>query len=186
MDITSASDLNHFSMEAIKQYGAWIVGVACVVIIIGGAALLHKQNSSDSDYTTDTATSTNATTTSNTAMHSSSTQADASTDPTVISSGETVTVSDQTAGPTVQIDSVQAQKSEWVAIKDTSARILGAGRFDKSATNVSVDLLRATIPGQTYQAVIYLDDGDHQFDFHKDMLVTGSDGAPVSSTFTAQ
>jgi len=105
---------------------------------------------------------------------------------TAVASGETVTTPDQPAGISVSITQATLKRPSWVAIRDTSGRILGAGWFAVSGENLSVPLLRATEAGQVYQAVIYIDDGDKQFDFHKDTLVTSSEGAPVSSTFRAQ
>lgn len=112
--------------------------------------------------------------------------ASAGVDATVQLAGETVTVSDQAAGDTVAIDSVSVAKPTWVAIKDTNGWVLGAELINQSEEDASVTLLRATKPGDVYQAVMYVDDGDQTFDLHKDSLVTDNDGAPVASTFKAQ
>lgn len=105
---------------------------------------------------------------------------------TAVASGETVTTQDQAAGETVAISQATLKSPSWIAIKDTTGRILGAGWFAQSGENLSVPLLRATKAGDVYQAVIYADDGDKKFDFHADTLLTSSEGAPVSSTFRAQ
>ena len=104
----------------------------------------------------------------------------------VTSSGETVTVKDQAGGMVVMLDSVHVTQPSWITIKDIKGWALGAKRFDASAESVTVPLLRATLAGDTYQAVIYVDDGDNAFDLHKDALVTDSTGAPVASTFKVQ
>lgn len=103
----------------------------------------------------------------------------------MMASGETITVQDQAAGATTLISSVSVMHSTWVAIKDTNGRVLGARRADVSTDNLEVSLLRPTVAGQTYQAVLYVDNGDKQFDLHKDTLVVGSEEAPVASTFSA-
>lgn len=105
--------------------------------------------------------------------------------PVATASGEMVSVLDQPAGSFAMIASVQVTKPSWVAIKDTKGWILGAARVEASAEAVQVPLLRNTVAGETYQALIYVDDGDKQFDFHKDLLVTSSEGAPVAATFSA-
>lgn len=105
---------------------------------------------------------------------------------TAVAAGETVTTFDQAAGDSVLVSQATLKSPSWIAIKDTKGWILGAGWFASSGENLQVSLLRATEPGEVYQAVIYVDDGDKQFDFHTDTLLTSVDGAPVSSTFRAQ
>ena len=108
------------------------------------------------------------------------------TEATPTASGETVSAVDQSAGATAYISSVTVMHPTWIAIKDISGRVLGAHRIDASGENIPVSLLRATVPGQTYQAVLYVDNGDNEFNLHTDTLVVGSEGAPVASTFRAQ
>ena len=85
------------------------------------------------------------------------------------------------------IADVTIQKPSWVAIRDTTDWVLGAQWFNESQKNVEVPLVRGMIAGKTYQAVIYVDDGDKKFRLHGgDTLVTDTQGAPVSATFTAK
>ena len=104
---------------------------------------------------------------------------------TTVAAGETVSVMDQTAGMSIAVKDVTLAKPTWIAIKDTKGWVLGARRFDASVDNVTVPLLRTTVAGDTYQAVMYVDDGDNAFNMHKDNLVTDSANAPVASTFKA-
>src|SRR5262249_16627222 len=107
--------------------------------------------------------------------------------PTSNASGETVTVNDQTAGASVTVADLTLMKPSWVVIRDTKGWALGAEWFYGSGKDLSISLLRNTVAGQTYQAVIYIDNGNKKFDLHcGDTLVTDSQGAPVSSTFTAK
>lgn len=86
----------------------------------------------------------------------------------------------------VVVASVTLNQSSWIAIRDESGSILGAGLFPAGTqTDVSVPLLRGTEAGQHYQVLIYVDDGNKQFDFHKDALLTGADGSVVGTTFAA-
>jgi hypothetical protein len=102
----------------------------------------------------------------------------------MVSSGETVTVQDQAAGPSVSVASVTLNQMGWVAIRDADGRVLGAARFDAGTyANVSVPLLRATVAKSSYQVLLYIDDGDRQFDLHKDILITGADGGVAGTTF---
>ena len=105
------------------------------------------------------------------------------TEATPTASGETVSAMDQPAGTTAHVASVTVMHTTWIAIKDINSRILGAHRIDASGENIPVSLLRAMVPGHTYQAVLYVDNGDGAFNLHTDTLVVGSEGAPVASTF---
>ena len=104
---------------------------------------------------------------------------------TVDISGESLEIADQPEGLDVGLKSVTLSKPSWVAIKDENGWILGAARFDESAENVSVPLLRATLKGLRYGALIYVDNGDRAFDFHTDMPVVNQDRDPYSVAFTA-
>ncbi len=100
--------------------------------------------------------------------------------------GESVNVADQPAGMEVKISSLSLSEMGWVGVRDSEGRVLGAGRFDAgSFKNVSVPLLRATAIGESYQVLLYADDGDRQFDLHKDVLVTGPYGGVAGTNFKA-
>ncbi|OGG41054.1 hypothetical protein A2118_00620 [Candidatus Kaiserbacteria bacterium GWA2_50_9] len=104
--------------------------------------------------------------------------------PTTAPSGEAVSVSDQSAGSMVVLGAVTVSRPAWVAVKDKNGWILGAARFDASVESGTISLLRGTVVGEAYTIVVYADDGDKLFDFHRDMLVSG-EGA-VFATFTAR
>lgn len=103
-----------------------------------------------------------------------------------IAGGETVTANDQSAGASVVLEQVTLKRPSWVAIKDTKDWVLGAAWFYGGGENLTVPLLRATVPGEVYQAVIFIDNGDKKFDRHVDTLLVSAEGAPVSSTFRAE
>jgi hypothetical protein len=86
-----------------------------------------------------------------------------------------VVVHDQAAGGHVVVDSVNVPPpGVWVAVAEmrggTVMNVLGVGHVFGPATDVSVRLLRDTIPAQSYAIVLYRDDGDGQFDLHKDSV----------------
>ena len=122
------------------------------------------------------------------ATTSSSTTSDSSTtgnlNPSMVGTGEAVTVRDQAAGDSVAVASVTLVQQGWVAIRDDSGRVLGAALFNTGTwSDVSVPLLRATSASSSYQVLLYADDGDKQFDLHKDILITGSNGGVAGTTF---
>jgi hypothetical protein len=80
-----------------------------------------------------------------------------------------LSVSDQSAGSTVLIDSVTVPPpGVWVAVRETNGtdlgNVLGAVRVGAPRSNVSVSLLRATEPGRTYAVELYRDDDNGNFD----------------------
>jgi hypothetical protein len=99
-----------------------------------------------------------------------------------------IKVEDQISGSKVLISSVEVVDVSWVAIRENNGevmgRILGAQKvLTGKQENISVDLLRPTAPQVMYAAVIYKDNGDGEFDFKVDELVTESE-LPVLSRFT--
>lgn len=106
----------------------------------------------------------------------------------VTESKNSITVSDQLAGLVVTVDRVVLAQSGWLVIQEERdgkpASLLGAGRKDAGTyEQVPVELLRNTEEGNIYYAVIYIDDGDRQFDNKKDMPIITRDGNPVMDAF---
>lgn len=107
--------------------------------------------------------------------------------PTIVGSRESVDVEDQSAGMSVKVKSATFAQASWIAVRDVDGRTLGAGRFEAGTySDIEVPLLRATTAGERYQVLIYVDDGDREFDLHKDILVTGADGSVAGDVFSAQ
>ncbi len=79
--------------------------------------------------------------------------------PIVISNGEEIDVLDQTAGEVVIINSISFPESRWVVIHEEldgkPGAILGARLFNQEQTEGQVNLLRDTVPGQSYYALVY-------------------------------
>ncbi len=101
-------------------------------------------------------------------------------------SGEAVSVDDQPAGSFVSVGSVTLSQVGWAAVRDSGGHVLGAARLEPGTnTGVQIPLLRNTVSGERYQVLVYIDDGDKQFDLHKDILVTNSDGSIAGAIFTA-
>lgn len=106
--------------------------------------------------------------------------------PIIAGSDEALEVADQAPGMSVKVASANLVQTGWIAVRDSNGRTLGAGRFEAGAhQGVEVPLLRGTEAGQSYQVLIYVDDGDRVFDLHKDILVTRSDGSVAGDVFSA-
>jgi hypothetical protein len=92
----------------------------------------------------------------------------------VIESG-VVSVADQSAGPTVEVESVTVPPpGVWVAIREVNGNelgnVLGALRVKGPRRLVSVPLLRPTEPRVSYAVELYRDDGDERFDLATDSV----------------
>ncbi|OHA17660.1 MAG: hypothetical protein A2664_03515 [Candidatus Taylorbacteria bacterium RIFCSPHIGHO2_01_FULL_46_22b] len=106
----------------------------------------------------------------------------------IVSLGNFITVADQAAGVNVAIEKIGFTESGWVVIHESDneqpGRILGAQLFDAgNAANGNVDLLRGTLPSQSYYAVLRKDNGDRAFDPKKDEQITTDEGSVVLTTF---
>ena len=153
--------------------GAWYLGHITVVSPVPGG-----------DETGTVSTTTSASSTSSVTTGTISTQTGI---PPVQTGGNAVSVGDQPAGMLVSVSSVTLPQAGWVAVRGSDGRTLGAGFFPAgTSSNVVVDLLRGTISGQRYQVLLYTDDGDRQFDLHKDTLIMNADGSVAGTTFNAQ
>lgn len=102
-----------------------------------------------------------------------------------------VIVPTNTAGKTVALDQVVLSKPGWVAIHDdvngTPGRILGAKLFDSGKSNGYVELLRATVPGTSYFAVLHNDDGNYKnFNVKTDTILKNESGAIIMTKFTTE
>lgn len=76
------------------------------------------------------------------------------------STSAALSVADQAAGKSVAVESVTVPPpGVWVAVREVNAgtlgNVLGAARAGGPRTNVTIPLLRATLPGRTYAAELY-------------------------------
>ncbi len=100
--------------------------------------------------------------------------------------GGGLTVADQAAGTSVLVSTVDMPLDGWVAVHENTngvpGNILGAHRYDKGhITDASITLLRGTVAGSAYFAVLYTDNGDRAFDPHVDMPMRTSSGMILAS-----
>lgn len=191
-------------MDGTKTTTNWIIaGLVALAVIIGGGWLISRDRTAPTSMATSTDSTMAMEEGSETDIPASPaapepvarpapmarpTPPSAPTVPDQVStaSGETVTVEDQAAGTSVVVADVKITKPSWVAVRDTRKWYPGATWLGASQSQVTIPLLRSTEAGKTYEVVIFVDDGDKEFEIHGDALVTSSQGAPVSSTFTAK
>jgi hypothetical protein len=125
---------------------------------------------------------------SNEAVESNSTPAPVP--PRVVSGGTPmVAVVAQSAGQTVAFSALFVEPG-WIAIHEDRngepGNVLGA-RWLPAGTHASnVVLLRNTVSGKMYYAVLYADDGDREFQVRGESALVTEDGNPIMVTFEAQ
>lgn len=87
-----------------------------------------------------------------------------------------ISVTDQSAGDMVYVSQMDLGAPAWVAIRENNdgelGNILGAGWYPEGKSTGTVELLRGTESGAVYYVVLYTDNGDKQFDYRQDTLVT--------------
>lgn len=100
----------------------------------------------------------------------------------------TISAENQPAGKSVSV-AVKTDKEVWVAVHEDMAgkpgKILGAQLFAAGTHSGKVDLLRGTVAGMKYYAMLHSDDGDRKFDHTKDRPLVNAAGAAITDDFTA-
>ena len=106
-----------------------------------------------------------------------------------LTSVEYVVVEDQLEGDRILIKEIALLASSWAVVHEDAGGVpgnaLGAQRFDKGIHSGTIDLLRMTNVDQNYYVLLYLDNGDREFDLDVDTLITDTDGSPLGDTFQA-
>ncbi|MCF7816051.1 MAG: hypothetical protein K9M10_01080 [Candidatus Pacebacteria bacterium] len=89
-----------------------------------------------------------------------------------------ITITNQDAGNFVALDSVEfPSNSGWIVVRDymdgVPGNVLGAARYDVDGglTPNSVELIRNTTSGSSYQVVFYTNEGDMTFKLDEDMPI---------------
>lgn len=162
-------------MPTIENRTYAVIVAVVVLLLIAAGFLWTRSNRAPARKETPakTATTTPATTTASVAVDERQATVAAA-------DGERVSTDTQPAGPTVRA-SFTLTRDSWVAVQDAKGGVLGAGRFAAGATSGVIELLRATVPGETYTVVIYADNGNRTFDLYTDELVEG-----VGTSFKAE
>src|SRR3989344_3886389 len=137
-------------MDTNNSMNWMIVGAVVVVLILGGWWLMGRGGDADVGNGSETGETGMGT------MPTGST-VNVGTQPVMTGAqGESISVSDQSAGTTVTISSMNLTRETWIAVRDEKS-ILGAGRFAPGAKSGTVELLRGTEAGKSYSVVVYVD-----------------------------
>jgi hypothetical protein len=106
-------------------------------------------------------------------------------------SGVSLSVLDQAPGKSVFVEEVTSQNQVWVVIVEDNdgakGNILGAGHFDPEDKAGIVKLLRGTVEGGSYYALLYFEDSNletgRSFDLEKDLPLVDSTGNAIEVRF---
>lgn len=183
--VTAAPSNKQSSVVLNTSYTGTYVGIFVGGLIIGALIGWAISGSRQSGIASPTAASTTTTTNTSTTTDLSGSTMD---------SGTLTVASPQTAGFTVEVNNVQVTEPTWVVVYDNRAgakgNALGAALFlPQSGTNVqngTVQLLRATLPGQNYFAGQSLDDGDKIFFLNADKPLLNAAGNPLLVQFSTK
>jgi hypothetical protein len=168
------------------------VGIFVAGLIIG-ALIGWGVTSNNTNGTSSIATSTD--TLEGTATGSTTTQSNTSSGvnlagSTMDTSGAVVLASSQPAGFAVAVTKATVTQPTWLVVYEDHAgvpgNVIGAGLFFAGTNSGTIELLRATLPGQSYFIGQTLDDGDKIFSLATDKPVRDSQGNPLFTQFTAQ
>jgi hypothetical protein len=98
--------------------------------------------------------------------------------------------SPQQAGFAVAVSKIMVKQPTWLVVYEnnngTPGNAIGAGLFFADSTSGTIELLRATLPGQSYLVGQSLDDGDKIFSLATDKPVRDEKGNPLFTEFTAK
>jgi hypothetical protein len=174
------------AQDSSSNMGTYVgIFVAGIIIgaLVGWGITSGKSGGSASATATSTAMTATSTTQGSTA---SAALASATTD----TNGNVSVPSPQTAGFAVAISKVVVSQPTWLVVYEDHAGVpgnaIGAGLFFAGQTSGTVELLRATLPGQSYFVGQSLDDGDKIFSLQNDKPVRDTQGNPLFTEFTAQ
>lgn len=107
-----------------------------------------------------------------------------------LDNSELIRVLAQTAGTQVTAH-VIFDAPGWVAVHEERdgelGNVLGASWLPEGEHDVTVELLRGTLAGQIYHAVLYNDDGDRIFEYKSgDVYLLDGSKQPIQATFTVK
>lgn len=166
------------------------ISIAAVAILVigGGIWALAGHKSSPTDTASTTATTTSKTTSTGASTGTTAVTGTSSVGAeTAFPSGSLVIASPQDAGLEIAVSKITVQVPTWVVIYENyngqPGNVLGAGLFVSGRSSGVVDLLRGTLPGQTYFAGEARDDGDHMFSMANDPAIRDGSGNPIVVKF---
>jgi len=101
------------------------------------------------------------------------------------SSGSRLVVADQAPGKSVTVSSASLDGAAWIVVREMvdgiPGSILGAQYLEVSGDDILVELLRGTVEGGRYQALLWRDNGDRLFDYEADTPIVGTEAGFTTS-----
>lgn len=102
-------------------------------------------------------------------------------------SGDLAIPSPQEAGLHVVVSKINVTVPTWIVVYENHngqpGNVLGAALFMSNTSNSTIDLLRGTLPEQTYFVGKARDDGDRKYSLQNDPVVRDANGDPVLLQF---
>jgi hypothetical protein len=188
---TAASASNNAKKETKRGGAGRTTGIFVAGVIVGliiGWGWFSLGDDTEKVAATDTATkSSSSSETASTQKTNGAATGSVKTTPNVPASTALTVPSAQNAGLQVAVSNIAVAVPTWVVIFESSGgkpgNALGAKMFFPGENSGVVELLRATVAGQTYYAGEYIDDGDHIFSKQNDTQVMSVTGAPMFVEF---
>jgi hypothetical protein len=172
------------------------VGIFVVGLIVGAAlgwGITLSSRGGNASVTASSTDMTSSSTSGTSANTGNATAGTASTDlgSTMAAGANNITVaSPQQAGFAVAVSKIMVKQPTWLVVYEnnngTPGNAIGAGLFFADSTSGTIELLRATLPGQSYLVGQSLDDGDKIFSLATDKPVRDEKGNPLFTEFTAK
>ncbi|GEM_PF-2784084 len=179
------------SSPVMQVTAAFVVGI--LVGVIGYTLATRHPSLGTSSSDTDTSLAAAGATTDTTSNITPAITTTDAASATATASDNNVIVRDQAAGTSISVAQVDLKDGGWIAIhEDISGKpgpILGAAYFAAGQTlNGAVPLLRPTIAGNSYLAVVHFDTGKtpRTFNYRTDVTMDDSTGQPIATPFAAQ
>lgn len=100
-----------------------------------------------------------------------------------------IVMTDQYPGNVVYLSSVQLANAGWVEIhadkNGQPGEYIGSMYFEKGINPGKITLVKPTVEGGIYYAMLHSDDGDKKFDASKDLPIKDSKGNIIMKLFRA-
>lgn len=177
-DKTAMQKVSSVSSPKKTNTGKITAATAAGVIVLAIGAWVWTANQASAPTSGGTATTTNSNNSNGTANSGGT-----GSTPILLSNISLNIPSPQNAGLEVVVASAAVSEPTWVVIYEnnngTPGNALGAALFTKDRQSGVVELLRGTLPGQTYFAGEARDDGDHMFSMQKDLAIRDQNGNPL-------
>lgn len=172
----------NFMSEAEKQESQKTVVAFITGLLIGGLLVwVFSSTPTENNLPEEVKTDTVQVTTSDDVASSDDVIVTADDKASAITGKGLLTVADQKAGSVVALGKIEfPSKSGWVVVRDymdgTPGNVLGAARYnsDEGLVPTTIELMRVTTAGSSYQVVFYSNSGEATFSLAEDTAIDGA------------